>query len=521
MVRVLWVSFEPWETRLGAEFVARARNRQGVQGVSLLVGDVTQIDDPGFALRLRRSIQSLDLRTYFVFDQLASWQRQLSQPDRAWAEEVLSEVVRTTGFDLEGAIHSEAMFTPFERRPYFKPLSEAQILHASALMCTKIIDVFNQESPDMVGMINDQYFSKGFAAALAKSRHLELKIVRHSRVGRRYKCDNVFSHSLFNEPGNDAYRAYAKVAQVKLPAFTRGNDSIYSENLAVSGGHKDFAVLCRTRPLKALWRAGRIAGRRISDATLREWRRVGTLTVLSRVRRDRYFTAHAWRMVIFDLSVFLRTALHIMKPGKFVSHIPDRPYILVALHLRTEGSSQSGKRSEEEVIDRIASILSAENSEFQCAVLENPSAVGERRQSFYRRISAYSHVVVVDPSVDTQQLIRESAAVVTLSGTIALEASLRDVPAHAVGTPDFLSALTSQGWETLPSFVRSVVDGSAVSSVRHAVAYLDAVQETGVEMTLGWSSVSNAAVVAETVVGLEALVWRNEATRTTMRDSRG
>lgn len=499
--RIMWLGFEPWETRLGIEFLNQVMQSSDVASGSLVVADVTQVEDPVFANSLRKLVRSTGFVTHLVFDLIASWQFELSRPDNVWSHDVLQEAVKTTGFDLRMAMHAEVMFTPFERRPYFKPFNDDQARHAAALICRRLTAIFDQEMPTAVYMINDQYFCKHFAAALANSRGIELYVVRHSRVQDYYKCDSQFWPIMSD--GIPGQTATMDLDSVRLEL--RGSDEhLYWDNLAVSGGHKSFAVECRSNPGRAMWRAFLVASRRIIDSTLGDLRRRGVVGLVRRIGRNKFFVAQTWRMLVFDVSCFFRTCRHILRRKQFLQNLPSYSYILIPLHIRSEGNSQAGIVSEEQVVEVVASTLAELGSHVRCVVLENPSAIGERRTSFYRLLTNMPRVDLVDPSVETQGLIRGAEAVVTLSGTVALEASLKGVPAHAVGRPDYISAIESSGWHELPSFVRAVVDGTAAASVDAAKRYVGTVQVVGRRMQLGWTAISSkesvAAISAELIL---------------------
>jgi hypothetical protein len=60
---------------------------------------------------------------------------------------------------------------------------------------------------------------------------------------------------------------------------------------------------------------------------------------------------------------------------------------------------------------------------WKMVIKDHPVMIGQRSADFFRQIlKRYPNVVVVDPSVNAQRLIQASRAVLTLNGTVALEA---------------------------------------------------------------------------------------------------
>jgi len=62
-------------------------------------------------------------------------------------------------------------------------------------------------------------------------------------------------------------------------------------------------------------------------------------------------------------------------------------------------------------------------------VKEHPAMIGQRPYGFYERIAArYPNVVFVEPSLNSMMLVKQSKAVLTLSGTVILEALILGKP---------------------------------------------------------------------------------------------
>jgi hypothetical protein len=130
-----------------------------------------------------------------------------------------------------------------------------------------------------------------------------------------------------------------------------------------------------------------------------------------------------------------------------------------ALHDRPEGSGLvlgDGKDEVEELL-RFADLL-PENTFL--AVKETPLIYGIRSRKFYTRLIDHPRIVLIDPFVDSKEMILKSEAVVGISGTVLLEAAMLSRPSWAIGKPEFLPALVGSGWQNLDTFVSRVLNKS-------------------------------------------------------------
>jgi hypothetical protein len=70
---------------------------------------------------------------------------------------------------------------------------------------------------------------------------------------------------------------------------------------------------------------------------------------------------------------------------------------------------------------------------YELMVKEHPAMKGYRELSYYRRLSQMHNVRLISPSVDSHELIKASAAVLTITGTTAWEGLLYEKPVIAFG----------------------------------------------------------------------------------------
>jgi hypothetical protein len=102
----------------------------------------------------------------------------------------------------------------------------------------------------------------------------------------------------------------------------------------------------------------------------------------------------------------------------------DRPYLLYPLHFHPEASTSmlaGAYLNEYEVIRNIAFSLP---ERYMLFVKDHISACGYPSLKFYRGIAKLPNVCLLSATEDTKQLIRHSAAIITLSSTVGFEGLL-------------------------------------------------------------------------------------------------
>jgi hypothetical protein len=117
--------------------------------------------------------------------------------------------------------------------------------------------------------------------------------------------------------------------------------------------------------------------------------------------------------------------------------LPTRPYILVSLHYQPEASTcmvASEWVDQDSVIEQAAINGS---SEFCIAVKENPKGFGLRGERFYARLSGLTNVELIHPLVPNDGLLRNAAAVLSVAGTVGMEAIALGKRLAILGRPSY------------------------------------------------------------------------------------
>jgi hypothetical protein len=206
---------------------------------------------------------------------------------------------------------------------------------------------------------------------------------------------------------------------------------------------------------------------------------------------EKYGGSSWWRAAIYESMYFLRKSGYYINGIRRSFHdVPSSPYIYYPLHYRPESSVLTlGNGMDDE--SAILFICQRLPFGMKLAVKENPSMIGDRRASFYRKISAIDGVVLIDPCVPTSKLAENSLGVISISGTALLEAGLKDIPAHAIGNPEFKEFLTSYGLDSIENFLVDCSMRKARSCKADLTRYLSFILESKINCFLGWDTVSN------------------------------
>lgn len=139
----------------------------------------------------------------------------------------------------------------------------------------------------------------------------------------------------------------------------------------------------------------------------------------------------------------------------------DKPFVYLALHMEPEATILMYSpwiRDQAELTRWVSQSLPAD-----CILLvkENPKMKGARTRSFYEKLKSYPNVFLVAPTFSSDFLLENCEAVVSLGGTVTVEAALKGRPAFTVGKPPFSAMATLSGLEVfqrLPSLVKSARD---------------------------------------------------------------
>lgn len=118
---------------------------------------------------------------------------------------------------------------------------------------------------------------------------------------------------------------------------------------------------------------------------------------------------------------------------KFFKKITDGKFFFFPLHFQPEASTLVQATYYSDQLNTIRNTAFSLPFPYKLFVKEHSVAVGTRPSSFYKNLNKIPNVVLVSSDENTEELIRESAGVITLTSTVGLEAALSGKPVYVLG----------------------------------------------------------------------------------------
>lgn len=495
--RILGVAHEPWETEVFSEFFREAKKKFGRTDSFLLVADPYQVYQRKSYLRLRALIHDAPFGHSVVFSELFNWSRVLRRDGQElnFLERNLA-ICEKLGLDnLEPLVEVDIPLSPWERCPYYYPMDHQRKLRIAALIAERVLKVLEDFNPECVYFIEDENIVKWVVARWAERNGVPVRVFRGARYKDYLKVDSFF----FSRP-----RANTNSVPPYSKKLGFSGESLYESNMA--GGDKAVLRRLAEHPIressKVIFGVPRIIIRQLINSVLS--RRFPFFWV-------RVYISSPLRSMVFAVQRELRLVRYaFFRKRIFTEELPEKEFILLALHMRPESSvltQGAGVTDEGLAIELINQMKTLGIDEISLVVLENPSMVSDRPLEFYRGLlkeAGDGRIVLLDPKANTREVIEGATGVVTISGTVALEASTMGVPVHVAGRPDYLQAIASEGAD-LSGFLEQVRAGSGPVS-EDVGPYLNSIQEAGVRGPLGWNSISTKEALDITVSNLFSLM---------------
>lgn len=119
----------------------------------------------------------------------------------------------------------------------------------------------------------------------------------------------------------------------------------------------------------------------------------------------------------------------------------NQPFIFIGLHKQPEASVDVFGRYVEDQSQNIQNIWRVLPPRWNLLIKEHSNAIGDRKPQFYTDLMALPNVHFIDEKTDSYRLIRAAQLVVTITGTIAFEAALMQIPALTFA-PTFFNRLS-------------------------------------------------------------------------------
>lgn len=363
------------------------------------------------------------------------------------------------------------------RDPYYTPFeSEDQRYYWAQLQIQWLSNIIEDFDPDLLFTIKRTYFVKNVAAQIAMSTGIPMLTLIRSRLGESCHMVENFGYgtsdrvteylsSEFSESGLEE-------ARHEIESFREETDqSLYEASSQQKIADGD--LYSTTDVVRFLAERTFKIGSKIALRKKRKYR--------SGFFNGNYFNSHFPR-VLYHYGRVGYNRLKYVHRNPFQQSLPDRPFVYYPLHTLPESSTLtlSTEYFEGDLIRHLSKECPAG---MEIAVKENPNMVGVRPFEFYDEMKSVPNVRLLDPTVSSKRLIRESRGVCGISGTALLEAAMLNTITLTFGHPEFESVLTYSGHEDVESFVEDC-DAGRNDESDDVVKYVKFLLDNGTDIPL-------------------------------------
>lgn len=136
------------------------------------------------------------------------------------------------------------------------------------------------------------------------------------------------------------------------------------------------------------------------------------------------------------------------------------PYIFLGLHKQPEASVDICGRYYEDQLLNIKNLWRALPQGWKLLIKEHTNAIGDRSPAFYEEIQSLPNVILVEETTNSYDIIQNAEMVATVTGTIAYEAALMNVPSITFA-PVFFNKINSCRQITLEDLIHQKLDSIA------------------------------------------------------------
>lgn len=114
--------------------------------------------------------------------------------------------------------------------------------------------------------------------------------------------------------------------------------------------------------------------------------------------------------------------------------IREKKYLVYFLHVQPEITVEGMAFDYQDQINTLRTILACMPADMELVVKEHTPMLGFRQLEMYKSLVSMPGLIIAGTHEDSHNLITHAAAVVTLTGTVALEAVVYGIPAIVLGT---------------------------------------------------------------------------------------
>lgn len=124
------------------------------------------------------------------------------------------------------------------------------------------------------------------------------------------------------------------------------------------------------------------------------------------------------------------------KKSQFLEY-SEKKYIFYGLHKQPESSIDTCGRYDEDQYQNILNIWRNLPPDWYLIVKEHSNAIGDRGSEFYKKLSKYPNIIIINEMLDSYEVIKHAQLIITVTGTMALEAAFMGVPSITLAPVQF------------------------------------------------------------------------------------
>lgn len=486
MSGILGLSEQPWNTPFMSS-ILKELNRLSNKQVKLALTDqfyFIHANEELKKIRLNSDFEILTIESIYL-----TWQHvTLSEARVSEAETYISEWkarIRPQR-SIEVLEKTNQYIFGNEREFFYLPLDENWrpiVLADTIKWCEKIIEDFN---PSLVVSLERSSLGINILYEICRSQNISFQTLIYSRIGSRWIIRDDFGYGMSDRIFENVLKT-GKNLRLRNAAEQEIHEMLTERHGAYSSFAGDIVKDFQTA------RSNRFRNLKVDSIKFvkslygRYFVRPRIQTIHPIRLEQNYLKLSFWQ-----LRALIFKYLHVFGLRIWGSiECPEERYFAWALHMRPEGSVSVLGRGEDEVEMLLRCANLVPEGVF-IAVKENPEMFGYRAADFYRKLRRHKRIKLVDITVPSFELIKNSIGALGISGTFLLESTLLGTPACALGEPEFSKCLSAHGFSEVEEFINGCISGAIQNSRELMVSYVAYVIERSDSDDIAWFSDLNS-----------------------------
>jgi hypothetical protein len=366
------------------------------------------------------------------------------------------------------------LYTIMHGRDYMNvPASELKLKWVE-LVARKMEKIFNDFKPDLILTLGNNYFVKNITYHMSKYNEIKYLAVLNTRI-----LDKYFAFDNFGINTPDLVFETMKIIEDKnLKEAKTVISNLNKDALTLNTPHEDI----------------------INDITSNTFAKslvsVLKISLLSTYNQlfikvnfgKNYFGTHYFKSLFYYFRNDLYRKQLLKNSPIFTKKIPKRiHYYYMALHVIPESAilTQSHDCNESAYIINICRKLPID---VYLVVKENIEMLGLRPFSFYKELSAIHNLILADPFMPSLNLTKSSHGVISICGTVTLEAALLNKRAIFIGMPEYSGLKSTERYDKYKTKFNKVskVDGSECDNLRYVQSIIELGESIDMHYLMGY-----------------------------------